>query len=163
MLTGRRRPQSHWNYRPSPCDRQPADRWLTCSNEQICGSDLHLYHSEILALQKGDILGHVSSSLNPPKNRTASQFHTFRLGILRKSGPRWQERHKAQAGRPSSRQFPDRMWKVQILPAEALVLLREDKRFVPHANNVRKTRCWVLWILAFHRRLPWWTGRVRSR
>lgn len=24
----------------------------------ICGSDLHLYHSEIMALQKGDILGH---------------------------------------------------------------------------------------------------------
>ncbi len=24
----------------------------------ICGSDLHLYHSEMLGLQKGDILGH---------------------------------------------------------------------------------------------------------
>jgi len=31
---------------------------LKVTGTTICGSDLHLYHSEIMALQKGDILGH---------------------------------------------------------------------------------------------------------
>ena len=33
--------------------RDSQSDWTT-----ICGSDLHLYHGEILTLQKGDILGH---------------------------------------------------------------------------------------------------------
>jgi len=37
---------------------QPDDVILKVTGTTICGSDLHLYHSEILALQKGDILGH---------------------------------------------------------------------------------------------------------
>ncbi|TFY81351.1 hypothetical protein EWM64_g2662 [Hericium alpestre] len=36
----------------------PDDVILKVTGSTICGSDLHLYHGEILALQKGDILGH---------------------------------------------------------------------------------------------------------
>lgn len=31
---------------------------LKVTGSTVCGSDLHLYHAEILAMQKGDILGH---------------------------------------------------------------------------------------------------------
>jgi len=37
---------------------QDDDIILKVTGSTVCGSDLHLYHSEILALQKGDILGH---------------------------------------------------------------------------------------------------------
>ncbi|EUC58590.1 alcohol dehydrogenase [Rhizoctonia solani AG-3 Rhs1AP] len=37
---------------------QPDDVIVKVTGTTICGSDLHLYHGEIVALQKGDILGH---------------------------------------------------------------------------------------------------------
>ncbi|KAK9895857.1 GroES-like protein [Cystobasidium minutum MCA 4210] len=37
---------------------QPDDIIGKVTGTTICGSDLHLYHSEILGMQKGDILGH---------------------------------------------------------------------------------------------------------
>lgn len=36
----------------------PGDVVLKVTGSTICGSDLHLFHGEIMALQKGDILGH---------------------------------------------------------------------------------------------------------
>jgi len=37
---------------------QDTDVILKVTATTICGSDLHLYHGEIVGLQKGDILGH---------------------------------------------------------------------------------------------------------
>lgn len=46
---------------PVPDITEPDDVILKVTGTTICGSDLHLYHGEILALQKGDILGHEAS------------------------------------------------------------------------------------------------------
>ncbi|PFH49184.1 hypothetical protein AMATHDRAFT_63694, partial [Amanita thiersii Skay4041] len=43
---------------PIPDITEPDDVILKVTGTTICGSDLHLFHGEILALQKGDILGH---------------------------------------------------------------------------------------------------------
>ncbi|THH06612.1 hypothetical protein EW146_g9556 [Bondarzewia mesenterica] len=43
---------------PIPDIVDPDDVILKVTGTTICGSDLHLYHGEIMALQKGDILGH---------------------------------------------------------------------------------------------------------
>ena len=43
---------------PIPDVSEPKDVIIKVSGTTICGSDLHLYHSEMLALKKGDILGH---------------------------------------------------------------------------------------------------------
>ncbi|KAI0268339.1 GroES-like protein [Gloeopeniophorella convolvens] len=43
---------------PVPDVTQDDDVILQVTGTTICGSDLHLYHGEILMLQKGDILGH---------------------------------------------------------------------------------------------------------
>lgn len=43
---------------PVPDITEPDDVIVKVTGTTICGSDLHLYHGEILALQKGDILGH---------------------------------------------------------------------------------------------------------
>ncbi|KIJ21672.1 hypothetical protein PAXINDRAFT_159724 [Paxillus involutus ATCC 200175] len=43
---------------PVPDITEPDDVIVKVTGTTFCGSDLHLYHGEILALQKGDILGH---------------------------------------------------------------------------------------------------------
>ncbi|KZP31256.1 GroES-like protein [Athelia psychrophila] len=43
---------------PVPDITEPNDVILQVTGTTICGSDLHLFHGEIMALQKGDILGH---------------------------------------------------------------------------------------------------------
>ncbi|KAG8750427.1 hypothetical protein FRC11_010423 [Ceratobasidium sp. 423] len=43
---------------PVPDITEPDDVIVRVTGTTICGSDLHLYHGEIVALQKGDILGH---------------------------------------------------------------------------------------------------------
>lgn len=43
---------------PAPDITEPNDVILQVTGSTICGSDLHLFHGEIMALQKGDILGH---------------------------------------------------------------------------------------------------------
>ncbi|KAG8932025.1 hypothetical protein FRC02_001778 [Tulasnella sp. 418] len=43
---------------PVPDITEDDDVILRVTGTTICGSDLHLYHGEILTLQKGDILGH---------------------------------------------------------------------------------------------------------
>ncbi|KAH6915977.1 R,R-butanediol dehydrogenase [Coprinopsis sp. MPI-PUGE-AT-0042] len=43
---------------PIPKVTEPDDVILKITASTICGSDLHLYHGEIMTLQKGDILGH---------------------------------------------------------------------------------------------------------
>jgi len=43
---------------PIPDITEPDDVILQVTGTTICGSDLHLYHGEIVTLQKGDILGH---------------------------------------------------------------------------------------------------------
>lgn len=43
---------------PIPDITDPKDVVIKVTGTTICGSDLHLYHSEMLGMQKGDILGH---------------------------------------------------------------------------------------------------------
>ena len=43
---------------PIPDISEPDDVIVKVTGTTICGSDLHLYHGEIVTLQKGDILGH---------------------------------------------------------------------------------------------------------
>ncbi|KAJ3493056.1 hypothetical protein NLJ89_g11102 [Agrocybe chaxingu] len=43
---------------PVPDITEPEDVILKVTGTTICGSDLHLYHGEIMTMQKGDILGH---------------------------------------------------------------------------------------------------------
>ena len=41
-----------------PTVTEPTDVICKVTGTTICGSDLHLYHKEILQMQQGDILGH---------------------------------------------------------------------------------------------------------
>ncbi|KAI9781360.1 MAG: hypothetical protein M1816_002380 [Peltula sp. TS41687] len=43
---------------PVPTITDPTDVVIKVTGTTVCGSDLHLYHREILQLKKGDILGH---------------------------------------------------------------------------------------------------------
>lgn len=43
---------------PIPDITTEKDVILKVTGTTVCGSDLHLYHSEIVTMQKGDILGH---------------------------------------------------------------------------------------------------------
>lgn len=43
---------------PKPQITDPEDALIKVTGTTVCGSDLHLYHGEILQLEKGDILGH---------------------------------------------------------------------------------------------------------
>ncbi|RPA75987.1 GroES-like protein [Ascobolus immersus RN42] len=43
---------------PAPTITDPEDVVLRITGATVCGSDLHLYHKEIIQLQEGDILGH---------------------------------------------------------------------------------------------------------
>jgi len=43
---------------PAPAITEPTDVVVKVTGTTICGSDLHLYHKEIMQLQKGEILGH---------------------------------------------------------------------------------------------------------
>jgi threonine dehydrogenase-like Zn-dependent dehydrogenase len=43
---------------PVPTITEPKDAIVRVTGTTVCGSDLHLYHNEIMQLQQGDILGH---------------------------------------------------------------------------------------------------------
>ncbi|KAI9499689.1 chaperonin 10-like protein [Zychaea mexicana] len=43
---------------PVPAITDPEDVIIKITGTTVCGSDLHLYHGEILQLKKGDIMGH---------------------------------------------------------------------------------------------------------
>ncbi|TAQ88570.1 hypothetical protein B7494_g3103 [Chlorociboria aeruginascens] len=43
---------------PVPAITDPTDVICKVTGTTVCGSDLHLYHKEIMQLQRGDILGH---------------------------------------------------------------------------------------------------------
>ena len=43
---------------PVPAITEPTDVICKVTGTTVCGSDLHLYHKEILQMQEGDILGH---------------------------------------------------------------------------------------------------------
>lgn len=43
---------------PVPAITDPGDVICKVTGTTICGSDLHLYHKEIMQMQEGDILGH---------------------------------------------------------------------------------------------------------
>jgi Alcohol dehydrogenase GroES-like domain/Alcohol dehydrogenase GroES-associated len=43
---------------PIPTITEPKDAIVRITGTTVCGSDLHLYHGEIMQLKGGDILGH---------------------------------------------------------------------------------------------------------
>jgi len=43
---------------PVPAITEPTDVICKVTGTTVCGSDLHLYHKEIMQMQAGDILGH---------------------------------------------------------------------------------------------------------
>lgn len=43
---------------PAPTVTEPTDVIVKVTGTTVCGSDLHLYHKEIMQLEKGEILGH---------------------------------------------------------------------------------------------------------
>ena len=61
---------------PVPDITEPDDVILKVTGTTICGSDLHLYHGEIVTLQKGDILGHGQFQFH----HKVSSRHRLRLG-----------------------------------------------------------------------------------
>ena len=66
---------------PIPDITEPDDVIIKVTGTTICGSDLHLYHGEIVTLQKGDILGHEVSyhcSGAPEVVLTRSVVHGYR-------------------------------------------------------------------------------------
>jgi threonine dehydrogenase-like Zn-dependent dehydrogenase len=67
---------------PIPDITEPDDVILAVTGTTICGSDLHLYHGEILALQKGDILGH--EVIRVPSDVSISSTQTLILQFMGK-------------------------------------------------------------------------------
>jgi threonine dehydrogenase-like Zn-dependent dehydrogenase len=43
---------------PVPAITEPPDVIVRVTGMTVCGSDLHLYHKEIMQLERGEILGH---------------------------------------------------------------------------------------------------------
>ena len=43
---------------PVPAITEPTDVICKVTGSTVCGSDLHLYHKEIMQLHRGEILGH---------------------------------------------------------------------------------------------------------
>ena len=63
---------------PIPDITEPDDVVLKVTGTTICGSDLHLYHGEIVTLQKGDILGHEAcSSCSHMCTKNSSSFSSW--------------------------------------------------------------------------------------
>jgi len=70
---------------PVPAITEPDDVIIKVTGTTICGSDLHLYHGEILTMQRGDILGHefmgIVDKVGPnvtnlqPGERVVASFH----------------------------------------------------------------------------------------
>ncbi len=74
---------------PIPDITEPDDVILKVTGTTICGSDLHLYHGEIVALQKGDILGHeVCSDLTCRSYKLVTDWVALQfMGVVDKVGP----------------------------------------------------------------------------
>jgi threonine dehydrogenase-like Zn-dependent dehydrogenase len=75
---------------PVPDITEPDDVILKVTGTTICGSDLHLYHGEIMTMQKGDILGHGELHSLSCSYRSVFSFLTSVLefmGIVDKVGP----------------------------------------------------------------------------
>lgn len=53
---------------PVPDITDPDDVIVAVTGTTVCGSDLHLFHGEILTLQKGDILGHEVANDSFPRS-----------------------------------------------------------------------------------------------
>lgn len=71
--------------KPVPQVTDPEDAIIKITGTTVCGSDLHLYHGEILQLKPGDILGHemmgIVDSVGPevtnvkPGDRVVASFN----------------------------------------------------------------------------------------
>lgn len=67
---------------PIPDISDPKDVIIKTTGTTICGSDLHLYHSEMLGMQKGDILGHEFMSVFSPISLKSTWAGTDDSGVL---------------------------------------------------------------------------------
>jgi threonine dehydrogenase-like Zn-dependent dehydrogenase len=59
---------------PIPVVTDPCDAVIRVTGSTVCGSDLHLYHGEIMQLQKGDILGHEFMGVIEEVGSNVTQF-----------------------------------------------------------------------------------------
>ncbi|KAJ3412163.1 hypothetical protein HDV05_001138 [Chytridiales sp. JEL 0842] len=62
---------------PIPAVNDPQDVVVKVTGTTICGSDLHLYHNEIMQLHKGDVLGHEFAGV---VDEVGSQVKNFKKG-----------------------------------------------------------------------------------
>jgi len=60
---------------PMPGITHDDDVILKITGTTICGSDLHLYHGEILALKKGDIFGHEFQGVVEKMGKNVTKLH----------------------------------------------------------------------------------------
>lgn len=72
---------------PVPDITEPDDVIVKVTGTTICGSDLHLYHGEILALQSGDILGHEVRPSVHSHCRCYANDHCQFMGKVDRVGP----------------------------------------------------------------------------
>lgn len=160
---------------PVPDISEPDDVILRVTGTTICGSDLHLYNGEILNLQRGDILGHEVSWSCLWDCRAYGQPDVVH-GCCR---PYWPQREEPPRRSARRRVIPDRLRRLRILQAEALVLLRpyqpvdvsfpDNRRSEASTHNVqqasecnvRPQRCRILRLFPLYRWLPRRPGRVR--
>lgn len=97
---------------------EPDDVIVQVTGTTICGSDLHLYHGEILALQRGDILGHeVISVLILVYNSDVCPL------VHGKGRPNRPQRKELQSWPARCGLFPNSLRTVQVLPTEVVFFL----------------------------------------
>ena len=73
---------------PVPDITEPDDVIFKVTGTTICGSDLHLYHGEIVTLKKGDILGHGASLIVVVRSVLSRLTYWAEfMGIVDKVGP----------------------------------------------------------------------------
>ena len=85
---------------PIPDITEPQDVIVKVTGTTVCGSDLHIYHGEIAAMQKGDILGHEVSMptillLSDHMKKITSFIRKF-MGIVDRIGPSVKNLHVGQ-------------------------------------------------------------------
>ena len=104
---------------PVPDITEPDDVILKVTGTTICGSDLHLFHGEIMTLQKGDILGHEVRTCAT----LLTNFAEMRWLVHGRCRQNWSKRNEPINRTTSRCVLPDCLRRMRILPAEAFVFL----------------------------------------
>ena len=128
---------------PDPKILNDRDAIVRITSTAICGSDLHLVDGYVPTMKRGDVMGH--------------EF----MGEVVEKGDGVDE---PQGRRPRRRAVPDRVRQLLVVPARALLALRElEPERAARREDVRLPDRGHLRLLAPHRRLRGRPGRVRAR